>query len=133
MNHLVNLEDETSLEDEVRAVNAVDPGTRARLEDELERLKTVSRKGLGLRLVWQPSKGGPLSGEVKGKTVYIYEPDEEKALDLVRHEFVDYLVTLASEYHKMVSKSLMKITTEIAYLQKEEIVEALLALLKEES
>jgi hypothetical protein len=110
----------------------VSPVTMAKLEKKLKRLKNVSRKGLELSLVWQPNKGGPLSGEVKGKTVYIYEADEEKALDILEHEFVDYLVTTASEFYKMLSKSLMKVINEMAYLHKEEIVESLLALLNEE-
>ena len=110
----------------------MNPASRARLEDELERLKTITKKGLGLRLVWQPSTEGPLSGEVKGKTVYIYESDEEKALELIKHEFVDYLISSSSEYYKLISNALIKTVNRIAYLEKEETVEALMALLKEE-
>ena len=111
----------------------MNPVSMARLENELERLKIITKKGLGLRLVWQPDMEGPLSGEVKGKTVYIYEPDEEKALEILKHEFVDYLISSSSEYYKMISNALIKTVNRIAYLEKESTVEALMALLKEES
>ncbi len=110
----------------------VNPASRTRREDELERLKTITKNGLGLRLVWQPDKEGPLSGEVKGKTVYIYESDEGKALEIIKHEFVDYLISSSSEYYKLISNALIKTVNRIAYLEKESTVEALMALLKEE-
>ena len=111
------------------AVKRVDPQTR--LEDELEMMKTISKQGLKLKVLWSPREGGPLSGEVKGKTIYIYESDEEKALDFLEHEFVDYLVTMGIDPFKLMVNSLIKLVNRMAYLNKEKSVEALRALLKE--
>jgi hypothetical protein len=36
---------------------------------------------------------GPKSGEVTGTVIRIYEADLEKALDTLRHEFIEYLLT----------------------------------------
>ncbi|MCK4318522.1 hypothetical protein KAW53_07150 [Candidatus Bathyarchaeota archaeon] len=124
--------DEAKVEDEVRALNAVNPDTGARLEEELERFKTVSKQGLELRLTWQPREEGSLSGEVKGKTIYIYEQEEGKALETLTHEFIDYLVNLAIEPYKTVVNSLIKSINRIAYEQKEKVVESLRALLESE-
>lgn len=128
----LNLEDEAKVENEVRALNAVNPVTRARLEEELERFKTVSKQGLELRLIWQPRESSPLSGEVKGKTIYIYEQEEGKAIETLTHEFIDYLVTLAIGPYKTVVNSLIKSINRIAYEQKEKTVESLRALLESE-
>ena len=102
-----------------------------RLEDELEMMKTISKQGLGLKVLWLPREDGPLSGEVKGNVIYIYESDEEKALDVLEHEFVDYLVTMGIDPFKLMINSLIKLVNRMAYLNKEKSVEALRALLKE--
>ena len=104
---------------------------RATLEYELEAMKTISKQGLELEVLWLPREDGPLSGEVKGNVIYIYESDEEKALDVLEHEFVDYLVTLAMDPLKLMINSLIKLVNRMAYLNKEKSVEALRVLLKE--
>lgn len=126
------MEDEAKVENEVHALNDMNPVTRVRLEEELERFKTVSKQGLELRLTWQPREISPLSGEVKGKTIYIYEQEEGKALETLTHEFIDYLVTLAIDPYKTVVNSLIKSINRIAYEQKEKIVESLRSLLESE-
>ena len=110
---------------------SVDSPTRARLEDELELMKAISKQGLDLEVQWLPREDGPLSGEVKDDVIYIYESDEQKALDVLEHEFVDYLVTMAIDPLKLLTNSLIKLVNSMAYLNKEKYVEAIRALLKE--
>jgi len=105
--------------------------TRARLEYELEAMKRISKQGLELEVQWFPREDGLLSGEVKGDVIYIYESDEQKALDVLEHEFVDYLVTLAIDPLKLMINSLLKLVNRMAYLNKEKSVEAIRTLLKE--
>ncbi len=102
-----------------------------RLEDELENMKTTSNQGLELKVLWLPSKEGLLSGEVKGNTIYIYEENREEALEVLKHEFIDYLVTSAIDPYRQIMNSLVKTTNRLAYLQKEKIVESLKALLND--
>ena len=99
------------------------------LEDELETMKKISKQGLNLKVIWLPRKDGPLSGEVKGKTIYIYEENREEALEVLKHEFIDYLVTSAIDPYRQIINNLVIATNRIAYLQKEKIVESLKALL----
>lgn len=105
--------------------------TDTKLEEELERLRRLSGLGQGLKVVWKPSPDKPLSGEVKGDTIYVYEVDEGRALEVLRHEFLDYCISQAIEPYRMVTNKLIKLINEEAYNRKERIVEALNRLLFE--
>ena len=65
------------------------------LEEELERLK--ARVGLAghLNVIWDPKevpRGGE-SGTVKGSTIIIYDSDIDVALNTLKHEYVEYILT----------------------------------------
>lgn len=62
------------------------------LENDLACLKKRFQLGQELKLGWKP-KNGPKSGEVTGTTIRIYEAEPTKALDTLRHEFIEYLLT----------------------------------------
>lgn len=66
---------------------------KTRLDNELEKLKELLGLDSRLRVVWTPSSMSRLSGEVKGDTIYIYEVEPSKALESLRHEVIDYLIT----------------------------------------
>ena len=101
-----------------------------RLEAELRRLKMLFGLGLELKVVWKPSPDEALLGEVKNNLIYVYEADEEKAVDTLRHEFLDYCSSQAIEPYKEVTNKLIRMINEDAYKRKEKIVEALVKLLK---
>ena len=106
-------------------------GSDARLREELERLKRLSGMGMDLNLVWAPDPGCALSGEVKGSTIFVYESDEEKAAETLRHEFLDHCVSQAIDPYRRATNSLIKLLNENAYKRKEQIVEALRRLMFE--
>ena len=67
-----------------------------RLEEELERLKKIL--GINdLQVIWIPEGDPKLSGKVEGNTIFIYEVDEEKAIDALRHEIIDYMISKVIE------------------------------------
>ncbi|MEM3018835.1 MAG: hypothetical protein QXO92_01140, partial [Candidatus Bathyarchaeia archaeon] len=70
-----------------------------------------------------------LEGEVRGSTVYVYSKDREKALETLRHEFLDFLVGKAIEPYREAANALIKMVNDLAYRRKERIVEALRRLL----
>ena len=78
-----------------------------------------------LCVVWIPDPPKSLSGEVKNKTIYIYELDEKDAVKVLRHEFLDYCVSQAIEPYRNVTNRLIKMINEDAYKRKEKIVVAL--------
>jgi len=102
-----------------------------RLERELESLKVKLSLNEGLSVVWKPTPSKDVSGEVKGRTIYVYENCEGKALDTLRHEVLDYCVSQAIEPYKEVTNRLIKMINDDAYKRKERIVEKLKSLLED--
>jgi hypothetical protein len=99
---------------------------QGRLEGELQRLSAKLGLNLDLRVVWTPDPPNSLSGEVKGNTIYIYEVEEEKAIQALRHEVVDHLVTsrIVKPLVDLINLLIKAREAEI-YKEKEKIVETL--------
>ncbi len=76
---------------------------------------------------WLPNADGKKSGEVISRTIYIYEEDEAKALDTLRHEFFDYILTneLIAPSQRLINK-LIALFEEVLYERKERLIEKLL-------
>jgi hypothetical protein len=81
---------------------------------------------LDLRVVWTPDPPNSLSGEVRGNTIYIYEVEEEKAIQALKHEVIDYLITsrIIKPLVSLINLLIKAREVEI-YKEKEEIVKAL--------
>lgn len=88
-------------------------------------MKQQFQLGQELQLEWTPIDG-PKSGEVTGITIHIYEAGEKNALDTLRHEFIDYLLTqdLVAPYKRLINK-LISLFEEEMYDRKERLVEKL--------
>jgi predicted nuclease with TOPRIM domain len=67
------------------------------LERELSKLKDKFQMAHELKIEWLPNSDNKKSGEVIGRTIYIYEKDEIKALDTLKHEFIDYIISTELE------------------------------------
>jgi len=99
----------------------------ARLQKSLERFKDKFQMAHELKVKWLPNADNKKSGEVLSRTIYIYEKDEAKALDTLRHEFIDYILNyeLIAPYKKLVNK-LISLFEEEMYERKERLIEKLL-------
>ncbi|MEM3056660.1 MAG: hypothetical protein QW639_05465 [Candidatus Bathyarchaeia archaeon] len=98
-----------------------------RLRGELRRLQRLYGLGSGLEEArWLPREDGDLSGEVRGGTVYIYEPEPSRALETLRHEVLDHHLT-AEVLEPLVGLiNLQKSAIEkMVYKRKEELIEKL--------
>jgi hypothetical protein len=104
--------------------------TLLRLETELHHLRQKFQMGQELTIQWIPNDG-PKSGEVAGRTIRIYETNQAKALDTLRHEFIEYLVTrdLVAPYKRLINK-LISLFEEEMYDRKEKLIERLQELTK---
>jgi hypothetical protein len=93
------------------------------LEAELDSLKERFQLAQELKLEWIPNNG-PKSGEVTDTTIRIYEADPTKALDTLRHEFIEYLLTrdLVAPYKRLINK-LISLLEEEMYTRKERLIE----------
>jgi len=101
-----------------------------RLEEELERLKRILEMGYKLKVLWVPNGSSKLSGEVRGDSIYIYEEDEDIAVETLRHEFIDYAISKVIEPYKETTNKLIMLINEDAYKRKEKLVEALSQLVR---
>ena len=109
---------------------AIKDNSPEELEEELERLKKKLGLGYELQVSWVPDKNSALSGEVKGETIFIYEEKHEKALETLKHEFLDYSISRIIEPYKKVTNKLIMLINEEAYLRKEKLIEKLLQLIE---
>jgi len=97
---------------------------QAELEKELKSL--TEKLGInGLRVLWSPDETSRVSGDVRGKVIFIFEPSPEKAREVLRHETLDYMVSQAIEPYKDVTNALIKLLNDKAYARKEEVIEKL--------
>ena len=88
------------------------------LEDDLERLK--KRFSINdLQVMWIPEGDLKLSGKVEGNTTFIYEVDEEKAIDALRHEVIDYIISRMIEPYRAFANKLVELMNKEAYKRKE--------------
>jgi hypothetical protein len=99
------------------------------LEEELERLKRLLKMGYELKVVWLPNNNLSLSGEVKGETIYVYEEDLDKALETLKHEFLDYAISQVIEPYRRIANQLIMLLNEEAYKKKEELIEKLVKII----
>jgi len=106
-----------------------------KLTHELERLKARFGYGKELNVEWLPNQvkfldsgkvKHQLSGEVVGKTIYIYDEDEGEALATLRHEFLDYMVSneVIAPYKKFINH-LIKLFEDEVHKRKEVLIENL--------
>lgn len=96
-----------------------------KLERELERLKRTLKIGYELKVKWITNNNSKLSGEVKGEIIYIYEENEELAIETLKHEFIDYAISKVIEPYGEVTNRLIALINDDAYKRKEKVVDAL--------
>jgi len=106
-----------------------------KLEAELQRIK--AKAGIGspeLRVLWVPEKprvkdGRELLEEVRGNTILIYERDPQKAVELVRHGFAEWLLDRHTRPYRLFLNKLIELFEQMQYSRREEVVEAIARLL----
>jgi hypothetical protein len=74
---------------------AVEP-IEAKLREELSRLQDLFELGRDLKVVFRRSE--ECRGEVRGRTVLVHADSLEKAIHILRHEFVEYILMLYLVY-----------------------------------
>ncbi|MEM2507622.1 MAG: hypothetical protein QXF61_11325 [Nitrososphaeria archaeon] len=100
-----------------------------KLSRELERLKRKLNAGYELTVKWIPTPQSAISGEVKNNCIIIYEENEEKAIQILRHELLDYLIAKVIEPYQKIANKLIDAVNEEAYQRKEKLVETLCKLM----
>ena len=96
------------------------------LERELQRLLQCLGLTEQLQVKWVPGGKSDLSGEVIGRTVFVYVKDVPKAIKTVRHEVIEYfLVKHHDEDYVTMINALVNAFNEVMRKRREELVERL--------
>ena len=110
---------------------------RKRIDKELQHLRELFGCGWNLGVRWLPGGSDSLAAEVRDDIILIYEEDPVKAISVLRHEFLDYLVCKAVKpYQDLINvqrttvNAVLKELQEEAHREKEKIVEKLKAILE---
>jgi hypothetical protein len=85
--------------------------------------------GHELTLKWLPGEKDGICGEVKENVILIYEDNETKAIETLKHEFLDYVISKVAEPYQRIANRLIELTNEETYKRKEKLVECLCKLL----
>jgi len=101
---------------------------RNRLVRELRNLQQKLGLGYELDVVWLPGADEKLAGEVVENQIRVYEEDVEKAVETLKHEFIDYVISKVMEPYERIANKLIQMTNEEAYRRKEKLTEALVKL-----
>ena len=107
----------------------IDANVQVRLEKELESLKRKLNINDDLKVRWIPNGSKKFHGEVKGQQIFVYDYNLESAVETLRHEVIDYLVSKAIRPYMEFTNKMILMFNEKAYEEKEKIVETLLKLL----
>ena len=103
---------------------------KRRLASELNRLQEITGNNQQFDLIWSPQSDSDIEGKVEEKTITIYSEDVADAIDTLQHEFVDYIISQAIKPYVKLINSLMSIITKDAYEIKEDTVESMLRLMR---
>lgn len=100
------------------------------LEEELARLKRLVPFEEELTVHWKPQAHTKMSGEVIGKTIYVYDENQHEAIATLKHEYLDCLLTrrLVNPLVTLVN-TFIKLREKEIYMEKERIVTHLLRLI----
>ena len=103
---------------------------QAVLDEELARLKKLVPFEESLTVQWKPLPQSKISGKVIGTTIYVYDEDPQEALNTLKHEYLDCLLTrkLVNPLVTLVN-TFIKLREKEIYMEKERIVTHLLRLI----
>ena len=99
------------------------------LNKELRRLQQIFQTGTELKVLYRPGEvrinqsGNPLSGEISGNFILIYEKDRERAISTLNHEFVEYMIMPLIQDYLDIINGLNQQVTSLLIKRKEVVVE----------
>lgn len=108
-----------------------------KLKEELKILQNKFNNGHQLTVKHLPGEirysqnNKPLSGEVNGHLILIYDDDEARAIETLYHEFIEFILSpLINDYLDIINIQ-NKLLTQLLRKRKEDVVEQLTKSMKE--
>jgi len=120
----------------IQRKNQTAANDHTKLEYELARLKRKVGLGFDVKVARHPGetkivKGREVEELVEGNTIHIDTDDLNRALELVRHGFAEWLLNQHSKPNRLMINRLLEVIEELWYERKEEAADALTKLLQE--
>jgi len=107
-----------------------------KLFEELRRLQKLLNHGYDLKVKWLPKvkhmeENGKyrVCGEIIGKTIYVYDEDEEEAVKTLRHEIIEHLLYTYERNYVAFINCLIKLFNEMQRRKREDLVEKIVGIL----
>ncbi len=100
------------------------------LKQELDRLQKKSRINTNFEVLWIPKTDSAKEGEVIGNRIYIYSTNFTDAIETLRHEFFDAMISSATTPYLDLINVLLSVISEKAYQKKEDVVESLVRMMR---
>jgi len=104
---------------------------KERLKGELDTLKKKSGINTDFKVLWVPKPDSAKEGEVIGNRIYIYSTNFADAIETLRHEFFDAMISGAASPYLDLINALLSVISQKAYQKKEDVVEALVRMLRD--
>lgn len=100
------------------------------LEQELDRLQKKSGINTNFEVLWIPKTDSAKEGEVIGNRIYIYSINFTDAIETLRHEFFDAMISSVTTPYLDLINVLLSVISEKAYQKKEDVVESLIGMMR---
>lgn len=106
------------------------------LENELDKLKKIYNKGYHLKLFYLPTderkseEGLRIFGEIQNGTIIIYEQSLERAIEILCHEYIEYIIKTEMENYLIIINKQKEIIEALLYRSGEGTVNTLVRGLK---
>lgn len=112
----------------------VEREAETKLKIELEKLKRKVGMGYEVNMKWLPGEvkhhnGKQVTEEVIDDTILIYTENPQKAIELVRHGFAEWLLNQHTKPYRQLINKLITLFEEQQYEKKERTVEGLVKLM----
>lgn len=115
----------------VRSQESIEVQPDQFLTQELAKLKKLLSADAAqeLTVCWIPRQNHELSGEVLGSKIVIYDENQQDAINTLKHEYLDFLLTRKMiEPLTTIINTLIKLEADKIYKEKERVVNCLLKL-----
>jgi hypothetical protein len=85
--------------------------------------EVLDQLGISLFIVWSPDETRSIHGEIKQRTIYIYDRQESDAFATFTHEIIEFKLKEVTRIYRTLINNLIDGYEKLAYQKKEEFIE----------
>lgn len=81
--------------------------------------KTLDRLNIPLQVFWAPNENATIHGEIKQGCIFIYDVDDQDAIETFEHEVYEYKFKEVTKVYRAMVNSLIEVIEKEIYARKE--------------